>query len=102
MGETAPPRPENEAQRLEALRHYRVLDTAPEKAFDDLALLASHICGTPIALVSFIDADRQWFKARVRFDARETPRDVAFCAHAISGREVFVVPDAAVDRRFSA
>lgn len=101
MGETAPPRPENEAQRLEALQRYRVLDTAPEKAFDDLALLASHICGTPIALVSFIDADRQWFKARVRFDARETPRDVAFCAHAISGREVFVVPDAAVDRRFS-
>jgi PAS domain S-box-containing protein len=97
----APPRPANEPERLEALRRYEILDTPPEAAFDDLALLASQVCGTPTALVSLVEGDRQWFKARVRFDALETPRDVAFCAHAILGRDVFVVPDAAADRRFA-
>src|SRR5271154_451461 len=98
----APPKPENERERLDALARYRVLDTPPEQAFDDLALLASQICGTPIALVSLVDADRQWFKARVNFAEAETAREIAFCAHAILGRDLFVVPDAAADRRFAA
>ena len=89
-----------ETARLHALRRYRILDTEPEKAFDDLALLASEICGTPMALISLVDADRQWFKARVGVTARETSRSIAFCAHAIRQRELFVVPDAARRRRF--
>jgi len=89
-----------ETARLHALRGYRILDTEPEKAFDDLALLASEICGTPMALISLVDADRQWFKARVGVTARETSRSIAFCAHAIQQHELFVVPDARNDHRF--
>jgi anti-sigma regulatory factor (Ser/Thr protein kinase) len=84
----------DEAARLAALRKYRILDTDPERAFDDLALLASHICETPIALISLIDADRQWFKARVGLSISETARSVSFCTHAIKQHELFVVPDA--------
>ena len=90
----------DEAGRLAALRRYRILDTEPEQAFDDLALLASQICGTPMALISLVDADRQWFKARVGVSVGETSRDVAFCAHAIAQADLFVVPDALVDARF--
>ena len=82
----APLPPDDEPERLAALERYRVLDTPREAAFDDLALLASHICGTPVALVSLVDGSRQWFKARVNFEKTETPREVAFCAHAILGR----------------
>jgi anti-sigma regulatory factor (Ser/Thr protein kinase) len=89
-----------EAARLQALRRYRILDTEPEKAFDDLAVLASEICATPMALISLVDAERQWFKARVGISARETSRSIAFCAHAIEQRELFVVPDAREDERF--
>lgn len=90
----------NEDARLTALHRYRILDTDPEKAFDDLALLASQICETPMALISLVDAERQWFKARVGVTARETSRSIAFCAHAIEQREIFFVPDAMQDDRF--
>ena len=89
-----------EADRLAALRRYKILDTEPEQRFDDLALLASQICGTPMALISLVDRDRQWFKARVGVDVPQTPRDIAFCAHAIEQPDLFVVPDALKDARF--
>lgn len=84
----------DESGRLAALRKYKILDTDPERAFDDLTLLASHICGTPIALISLIDADRQWFKSRVGLSITETSRSVSFCTHAIKQRDLFVIPDA--------
>ncbi|MBH0205148.1 MAG: PAS domain-containing protein [Nitrospira sp.] len=95
------PLPENEASRLRDLDQYQVLDTPPEEAFDDLTKLAAQICGTRIALVSLVDAHRQWFKAKVGIEALETPRDMAFCAHAIHGTDLFVVPDATQDERFA-
>jgi len=84
----------DESARLAELRKYRILDTDPERAFDDLTMLASHICGTPIALISLIDADRQWFKSRVGLSISETSRSVSFCTHAIKHRELYVVADA--------
>jgi len=94
------PLPPDEERRLAVLRSYGVLDTPPEKEFDDLTRLAALICDVPIALVSLIDRDRQWFKSRVGLDAPETPRDVAFCSHAILGRTPLVVGDALRDERF--
>jgi signal transduction histidine kinase len=95
------PIPENEAERLEALRRYQILDTRSDPVFDDLAALASYVCGTPIALVSLVDSDRQWFKARVGLDASETPRDVSFCGHTILANDTLVVEDALADSRFA-
>ena len=97
---SAPVMPENEAARLEALHRYRILDTEPERSFDDLTLLASHICGTPMALISLVDADRQWFKSRIGIAISETARAVSFCAHAITPRDLFSVPDARHAERF--
>jgi anti-sigma regulatory factor (Ser/Thr protein kinase) len=91
---------DREAARLAALHHYRILDTEPERAFDDLTLLASHICGTPIALITLIDADRQWFKSRVGVSVTETSRSIAFCSHAIEQRDLFVVSDTLNDAKF--
>ncbi|MCE2911829.1 MAG: PAS domain-containing protein [Pseudomonadota bacterium] len=97
----APP-PANEAERLERLRALAVLDTAPEPLFDTLSRLAAAICGTPIALLSLVDASRQWFKANVGLPGvSETPRELAFCAHAILDGEVLEVGDACADPRFA-
>jgi PAS domain S-box-containing protein len=94
--------PPQEAQRLAALQAYAVLDTPPESSFDDLTELASQICQTPISLVSLIDGERQWFKSRIGLAAQQTPRDLAFCAHAILAPDhVFQIGDASQDARFA-
>lgn len=96
------PTPANEAQRLARLHGLGILDTLPQKAFDDISALAQVICGTPVALITLIDSNRQWFKSRIGFDGQETPRAVAFCSHAIlDPGEVMVVEDLSQDPRFT-
>lgn len=90
----------DEQARLAALRRYRILDTEPEQRFDDLTMLASQICDTPMSLITLIDSDRQWFKSRVGLGVAETSRSVAFCAHAIHQPDIMQVPDATSDARF--
>ena len=92
--------PANENQRLAALHELDILDTIEEQAYDDLTDIASNICNTPVSLVSLIDTDRQWFKSHHGLDARETPRDFAFCAHAINSNDLFIIEDADKDKRF--
>lgn len=91
----------DENARLEALRHYGILDTSLETAFDELAELARYICDAPIALISFVDRERQWFKAERGLGLRETPIDQSVCRFAIQSRGVFVVPDLQQDARFA-
>lgn len=90
----------NEAARLASLQRYAILDTEPEQAFDDFVLLASFICKAPIALISLVDENRQWFKSKVGLSVSETPREIAFCSIAIQQSDVFVVPDTLNDDRF--
>ncbi len=97
----APDKPTNEAQRLQALFAYEILDTPAEPAFDALTRLVAHIANVPIALVSLVDADRQWFKSRYGLDAPETPRDISFCGHVVASDAPLIVPDAFEDERFA-
>jgi GAF domain-containing protein len=96
------PIPRDEKQRLAALHRYDILDTPPDKAFNSITLLASHICQTPIALLVLIDRDRQWFKAKVGVRLQETPRAFAFCAHTIMRRTLLLITDLTQDKRFAA
>lgn len=96
------PLPKNESDRLKALHEYAVLDTLPEQAYDDIVRCASLICDTPIALMTLVDSARQWFKARIGLETPETPREQAFCAHAIlNATEVMIVADTDTDDRFA-
>lgn len=95
-----PPTPSNESRRLAALLRFELLDTPAEAMFDNITELAAQICDTPIALISLVDAERQWFKSRQGLDASETPRELAFCAHAINGETLFEVENALLDPRF--
>ena len=92
--------PVNETERLAKLRALDILDTVEEEAYDDLTFLAAQICETPISLVSLIDQSRQWFKSHHGLEARETPRDYAFCGHAIHQDDLLIVEDTKLDSRF--
>src|SRR5262249_37905159 len=96
-----PPIPASEKQRLKVLWQYEVLDTVPEEVFDDLTELAARICEAPIAMITLVDEDRQWFKSKVGVTVNETSRDISFCSHAIYESDLFIVPDATKDERFS-
>ncbi len=101
-GARAPAPPGGEEERLQTLDRYAILDTEEEALLDQLVAQAAELCRVPIALISLVDRHRQWFKARVGLGAQETPRDVAFCSHAIEGVELFEVADATSDPRFAA
>jgi len=92
--------PSKEAARVAALNRYAILDTEPEQSFDDLVTLASHICKTPMALLTLVDDHRQWFKSAVGVQVRETPREISFCSQAIEQENLFIIRDALEDPRF--
>lgn len=94
------PIPKNEVARLDALAQYNILDTLPEEEFDRLTQLASIICGVPIALITLVDKDRQWFKSKIGLDETETPRDISFCQYTIIDESLFEIEDATKDERF--
>ncbi len=94
------PIPRNETKRIKVLWQYDILDTVPEEVFDELADLAAHICGAPIALITLVDENRQWFKSKVGVSVNETGRDVSLCAHAILQNDLFIIPDTTLDERF--
>lgn len=96
----APPAAASEERRLSVLNALEILDTLPEKSYDDLTLIAAEICATPIALISLVDQNRQWFKSKIGIDATQTSRDISFCGHAILSDELFVVNNAEQDARF--
>lgn len=96
-----PAKPADEATRIDTLRALNILDTSSEERFDRLTRLAKRLFGVPIALISLVDADRQWFKSCLGLESRETPREVSFCGHAILQNDIFVIPDAILDSRFS-
>lgn len=97
----AAPKPANELQRIAAVYEYGLLDTLPEKDYDDITRIAADICGVPMSLISLIDNDRQWFKSKIGIDDPETARDISFCSHAIlSPEDIFIVSDPANDERF--
>ncbi len=93
--------PNHDAERLAAIREYEIIGTEPEPAFDDLARLAAHICGTPIALINLIDTNRQWFKSKLGLDVTELPRDFGLCPQCIQQQDVLVIPDTLADDRFA-
>ena len=95
------PLPADEAERLKALAECAILDTPPEEAYDDLTRLAAFVCGAPLALVSLVDANRQWFKSRLGVREAQTHRNISFCSHAILRPEPLIVPDALHDPRFA-
>jgi len=100
MNNRSYPTPKNETARLKALQEYKVMDTLPEQAYDNFTKLASIICKAPIALITLLDEDRQWFKSKIGISISETAREIAFCATAIQQPDVFVVPDTLNDERF--
>ena len=96
----AAPSATTEAARIAALNRYAILDSEPEEAFDDLVLLAAHICRTPIAMLSLVDDHRQWFKSKVGVQVQETPKDISICAHAIEQSDLYIIPDTYKDPQF--
>ncbi len=95
------PIPNNDAERLAALKEYRILDTGTERSYDDITALAAHICQVPISMISLVDGSRQWFKSKVGMTLQQTPREVAFCAHTILQHKPLVIRDAKKDERFA-
>jgi len=93
--------PANESDRQAALERYKILDTLPEQVYDELTQLAADICGTPIALISLIDNNRQWFKSRVGLNVTATPRDISLCGHTVATKSILNIPDASQDPRFA-